>query len=141
MEQLQDKVLNQVEKLRINPELIKSSPASTTDEQKALKKSIVATDKKLERLVELYLDDSIPLDILNQKKEKNQAERDSLAAKLSALESNETELPVKDAISILANTPADIRTLDYKTQCSIVRQLISKIVITADTMQIYWRFD
>lgn len=141
MEPLQNRVLDQIEKLRINPQLIGNSPESTYAEQKALKKRISSTDKKLEKLVELYLDESLPLDVLNQKKEKIQNERSSLVAKLKELESDEKELSVHEAVKLLDKTPADIHTLDYKTQCSIVRQLISKIVITADTMQIYWRFD
>lgn len=96
--------------------------------------------KKFEKLVGLYLDDPIPLEVLNDKKPAIQSEKATLEVKLDKQAEIKKELSIQEASAILAKTPADVRQLSYEDQKILVRQLISKVVLKADTVQVHWRF-
>lgn len=142
MEPIENVILGEIEKLKIDPSLITDITSESNDdlEREALESRTAELYKKLEKLVGLYLDDSLPLEVLNQKKNNYQQEKDAIEAKLENMAENKKELSVKDATSILSKTPADIRSLSYDDQKLLVKQLISKITLTADTVRVYWRF-
>jgi len=134
-------VLDQIAKLRLDSTLINEFPSTdNSDERKALEKRVVVLDKKLEKLVGLYLDDMLPLNSLNTKKQAFNEEKETIEAKLVALDKNKKELSAAEAAGILAKTPANIRTLSYDDQKVLVKKLVSKITLTADTVRVYWRF-
>ncbi|WP_311874536.1 hypothetical protein [Vagococcus carniphilus] len=124
----------------MNPNLIKEEyPTSEIDETLLIKR-LSELDKKLEKLVSLYLDDSLSVDFLNVKKEEIEVERKGIENKLLDNESNKPELKQSEAIDILNSLKSSVLKLDYEKQKNLVRKLIKKITMKDDEMALEWRF-
>lgn len=103
-------------------------------------KRIDELDRKLEKLVNLYLDETLPLDVLNERKEVIQKEKKAIEKKLDGVEKEKPELEKSEALGILKSLKGSILALDYEKQKVIVRQLIKQITLKDDEMVIQWRF-
>lgn len=138
-EEVETAVLGEIEKLRLNPQLMKNYAAPEIDDAPLIKR-MEELDRKLEKLVNLYLDETLPLDILNERKELIQKEKRAIEEKLAKDETNKPELEKGEALGILKSLKGSILRLDYEKQKVIVRQLIKQITIKDDEMVIQWRF-
>lgn len=138
-EELEDLILNEIEKLRLNPTMMNDTPSEYYFDSALLKKRYVELDKKMEKLVGLYLDDNLSIDFLNNKKDEIQKEKNSIEEKLSQ-QHTESDLSADDAIDVLGNLNGSIFNKSYEVQKQIVRQLVKEIVLKDDETLIYWRF-
>lgn len=139
-EELEEAVLSEIEKLRLDPSLMKSYSTIPEIDDTPLIKRIEELDRKLEKLVNLYLDETLPLDVLNERKETIQKEKKAIEQKLSKEDTKKPELEKGEALGILKGLKGSILRLDYEKQKVIVRQLIKKITLKDDEMLIQWRF-
>lgn len=139
-EELETAVLNEVEKLRLNHDLMEGYSMAPVFDDAPLIKRIEELDRKLEKLVNLYLDDTLPLETLNERKEAIQKEKSAIELKLANDDSKKPELEKKEALVILDSLKGSILRLDYEKQKIIVRQLIKQITLKGDEMLIQWRF-
>ncbi|WCG06083.1 recombinase family protein (plasmid) [Vagococcus lutrae] len=139
-EELEAAVLNEIEKLRLNPSLMKNYSVTPEVDDTPLIKRIEELDRKLEKLVNLYLDETLPLDVLNERKEAIQKEKKAIEKKLDGVEKEKPELEKSEALGILKSLKGSILALDYEKQKVIVRQLIKQITLKDDEMVIQWRF-
>lgn len=137
-EEVEKAVLGEIEKLRLNPKLIVTP--QTEDDNKPLLKRLKELDSKLEKLVNLYLDESLPLEVLDKKKAAIQKEKLAIEKKLDKAEEVKPELSKNETLQILKDLKGSITKLDYENQKIIVRQLIKKITLKGDEMLIEWRF-
>ena len=138
-EEVETAVLGEIEKLRLNPQLMKNYAAPEIDDAPLIKR-MEELDRKLEKLVNLYLDETLPLDILNERKESIQKEKRAIEEKLAKDETNKPELEKGEALGILKSLKGSILRLDYEKQKIIVRKLIKQITLKDDEMLIQWRF-
>ncbi|RHH70125.1 MULTISPECIES: recombinase family protein [Vagococcus] len=140
-EELENVVLSEIEKIRINPQLIqKSSHSAQEIDDTPLIKRLEELDRKLEKLVSLYLDETLSLEMLNDKKELIQKEKTAIEGKLNKTNKQKPELKISEAADILKNLKGSILKLDYEKQKIIVRKLIKQITLKDDEMVIQWRF-
>ncbi|MBL1228197.1 recombinase family protein [Enterococcus sp. BWB1-3] len=138
---LEQQILGQLEKFRISPSLIdlivdKPQKVDTT----IYKKRIKELNSQLEKLINLYLEESIPLEILNNKREVLQKEKSAIEDKLDKTESRNKDFTGEDAKNALANIQGSVFDLEYEVQKNLVNRLIEKITIKDDKMDVSWKF-
>lgn len=138
MEDLERVVLEEIEKLQLNPSLVKGKSLHKGEiNTEAVQARIALLNKKLTKLSDLYVNDMISMDGLKDQSEPIKEEIKQLENKLQA----EKEKPeVSKAVDWIKNNQILINSLDYETQKIIVRMLIERISVTAEKVKIFWRF-
>lgn len=137
-EDLEKYVLNEVAKLQHDPEAIETliEPSKTTVNEQELKSRLNVLDTKISRLNDLYLNNLTSLEELKEKTA-------GILREKSILEKQLTESPTlrlkneKEKINRIQDK-ADIRSLPYNDQATIVRSLIQKVDVTAEAIKIRW---
>jgi len=147
MKNLEYTILERIEYYRMNPDLIESLLSNDTSKQdtlerEALNKKVKESDKKLSKLVDLYLNGTISSEILDEKKISIEHDKNVYLSKLNKL-TNDTNKENKIIAfkSILQNTNSSIFELSYEQQKQIVRSLIKSITLKADKVTIEWLFN
>lgn len=142
LSELESYVLSSIERFRVNPsEIDKLSSGATEVDLSAYEKQIKKLDDSLKKIVELYIDGGVPKEVLDSKRAKIQQEKNALEKRIEGLESNKTELSAKEGKRILANVTTDIREISYEEQKVIVRNLISKVYVYPNKINITWKFE
>lgn len=143
-DEMEEEVLAQIEQLRLDPsglDDLSNNSEGLRREIDALNKKIEDMDQKLARLVDLYVDGTLPMESLNVKKAALDSERSAYLDKVERLSSRlKADAGVVEARDILASLTSDIRLEDFETQKQVVHALIEKIIIKGDEMAIRWRF-
>ena len=138
---LEGLVLDEIEKIRLNPEgLVEKDINTNLDEKTVLKRELSTLNDKLGRIVTLYIEGNIPIDMLNRQREELEEQQKGIQLRLDKLNQNQPDLPVVDARILLASILKDIRTMKYEEQKKIVRALIEKISLEGEAIRIKWRF-
>lgn len=132
-------VLNEIEKLRLDPDHVPKRKKKPDDPEAAIRKEIEKTESQTSRLLDLYSLGSIDkydladkINALNEKKaslleslEKNRAKKKITSEEASALVTSFHEVFVK----------GNIREIS-----SIVSALIDRVVLSGHDVSIYWKF-
>lgn len=133
-------VLQEVNKLQHDSEYLEtifSDNRKESIDRESYQKQIRELSKKLSRLNDLYIDDRITLEELQSKSSEFLSMRALLEKELEddpALKQEETKNTIKQSLS-----KGDIYKMDYESQKTIVRALIRKVQVTADSIVIKWR--
>lgn len=139
-DELEAFVLKEVNKLQHDSEYLESILSDNHKEsidRESYQKQIRELSKKLSRLNGLYIDDRITLEELQSKSSEFQSMRALLEKELEndpALKQEETKNTIKRELS-----KGDISKMDYESQKAIVRALVKKVQVTADSIVIKWR--
>lgn len=139
-DELEAFVLKEVNKLQHDSEYLEtifSDNHKESIDRESYQKQIRELSKKLSRLNDLYIDDRITLEELQSKSSEFQSMRALLEKELEndpALKQDESKNIVKRELS-----KGDISKMDYESQKTIVRALIKKVQVTADSIVIKWR--
>ena len=139
-DELEAFVLQEVNKLQHDSkylETIFSDNHKKSIDRESYQKQIRELSKKLSRLNDLYIDDRITLEELQSKSSEFQSMRALLEKELEndpALKQDEAKNTIKHELS-----KGDISKMDYESQKAIVRALIKKVQVTADSIVIKWR--
>jgi site-specific DNA recombinase len=112
------------------------------DQQTTMANKIEHLDKQIERIMDLYQDGSIPVEILNERVKKLYSEREQLASALAEVVVTPTdEMSHGDIREYLDSVSAiwDLADVDQKRE--ILSVLIDKIYVGADNrVEIKWTF-
>ena len=133
-------VLQEVNKLQHDSEYLEtifSDNRKESIDRESYQKQIRELSKKLSRLNDLYIDDRITLEELQSKSREFLSMRALLEKELEddpSLKQEETKNTIKQELS-----KGDIYKMDYESQKTIVRALIRKVQVTADSIVIKWR--
>lgn len=142
LNELESYVLSSIENLRVNPTQIDKLSSDTSEvDATAYETQIKKLDGSLKKIVELYIDGGVPKEVLDSKRAKIQQEKDALEKKIEDLGINKSELSAQESKRILANVTTDIRELSYEEQKVIVRNLISKVYVYPNRINITWKFE
>ena len=139
-DELEAYVLQEVNKLQHDSEYLETILSDNHKEsidRESYQKQIRELSKKLSRLNDLYIDDRITLEELQEKSAEFLNMRALLEKELEddpALKQEETKNTVKRELS-----KGDISKMDYESQKAIVRALIKKVQVTAESIVIKWR--
>lgn len=139
-DELEAFVLKEVNKLQHDSEYLEtifSDNRKESIDRESYQKQIRELSKKLSRLNDLYIDDRITLEELQSKSSEFQSMRALLEKELEndpALNQEEIKNTIKRELS-----KGDISKMDYESQKAIVRALVKKVQVTADSIVIKWR--
>lgn len=139
-DELEAFVLKEVNKLQHDSEYLEtilSDNHKETIDRESYQKQIRELSKKLSRLNDLYIDDRITLEELQSKSSEFQSMRALLEKELEddpTLKQEDTKNTIKRELS-----KGDILKMDYEAQRDIVRALIKKVQVTAESIVIKWR--
>ena len=135
-------ILKEISKLNLSRDFASYENApDNSDRIASITAALSATDKKLEKLVDLYASDSIPVQILNERVSKLNAEKETLESELDALQN----APVPDLSTDQANEILDgfqdmLDSGDRDLLRNFIRSLIDSIIIRGEDIEIHWKF-
>ena len=139
-DELEAFVLKEVNKLQHDSEYLEtifSDNHKESIDRESYQKQIRELSKKLSRLNDLYIDDRITLEELQSKSSEFLNMRALLEKELEndpSLKQEETKNTIKRELN-----KGDISKMDYESQKAIVRALVKKVQVTADSIVIKWR--
>lgn len=96
-------------------------------------KQIERIDKKINKLLDLYMDDRLSKTSLDMKLADLNAQKEELLAQAEAAEDEESEIE-----QFIKNGIPNLFECDLDTQTNIVDLFINKIIVKDDTLQIIW---
>ncbi len=135
-------ILDQISHLRLHRELV--APAPSIDNEAAaaqIQKAINALDRKIERLLDLYSEETIDISVLNKRINDLNTEKSGLLEELSNLDATHTpELSIAEANDILDKFHDVLASNDKNTIRHLVRSLIDAIIINDEQIEIRWKF-
>lgn len=139
-DELETYVLQEVNKLQHDSEYLETIFSDNRKEpidRESYQKQIRELSKKLSRLNDLYIDDRITLEELQSKSAEFINMRALLEKELEddpALKQEETKNTIKRELS-----KGDISKMNYESQKTIVRALVKKVQVSAESIVIKWR--
>ncbi len=136
---VEENVIQQISKLQNDPKVIDGlfADLETTIDRDACIKQIEVLSRKVSRLNDLYIDGLIALDELQTKNAEIINQRSLLEKELEndpAIKHQERKRDMRQTLST-----DDIFTMDYEQQKVIVRALINKVQVTAESIKIKWK--
>ena len=144
IDELDEKIFNEVKKLYLDPEYFKEIIAEDPgekDNSKAIKEEIKRIDLQISKLMDLYAVGSLPMDLIQKK-------IDDLDAHKSALQSQiEAEVNKKDRKKLLQRVEKTIKSIpqileegSFEDKRNLLEDLIERIVLDGDDIEIHWNF-
>lgn len=139
MDELENTVLDQIDKIKLHPELMNTQGPSY--DSTALEIEIAKNEKSLDKLIDLYVDGNFNRDKLNEKKIAIDNKLSTLRAELEKQKEGVPELSKNEASKLLKKIKCSVRDLDYTQQVSIAKTLIKQVEVYPDKLVIHWRFN
>ena len=132
-------VLQEISKLQVDIESFEGLFKAQKDEidRKSYQRQINELTGKISRLNDLYIDNRITLEQLQEKSAEFLELRSRLENELENDPALKREEKKEDMRRILKK--GDIYKMDYEMQANVVRSLISKVQVTAECIKILWR--
>lgn len=141
MNDLEDYVINEVSKLQKNPETIfERTEIKNEDHTEIYEHRIVAIDKKIKRLSDLYMNDLINLEDMQFKAKALKDEKDHLLNKLNHSEHKLENVKKDKAILFLKDIENNINDEIYENKKKIINVLIKKVDVKANEIKVIWNF-
>lgn len=145
IEDLEMLVINEIKKLQFNmdylEELAGIEKENTTAENiKILREKIKEYNKQLDKLMDLYQLENIPLDVVANKIKAVSEAKDNVEARISELEKENTSVDMNEIRDIVSSASEILDGDDSIKKRELVRSLIDKIVVDEDKVTIYWSF-
>ena len=143
MGELDETVISEVRKLRMDPSLVmqEATPKKPTDKQSAILSRIEDLKKQEGKLVDLYQIGSIDLDIVKERSEALRSERESLENELAESAPNPANVSVQQAEKLLSSFDEVFESGTLQDKRELLRGLIDKIVLFPDKhIEIHWSF-
>ena len=146
MEKIEDIVLTEIKKLRIDPDYLKavrskSENNNIAEEIQILTDRIEGNDIKISRLMDLYSIGGVDMAQVKDKIENIGRESESLKRQIQDLKQEQTESMTDEEIRECIDTlDLYIDNEDVERTRKIVTTLIKKIELSEDNIRIYWTF-
>ena len=135
-DELESRVIKELERLKFNPKYKKETLAKKDETIKVeeIKKQLERINKQVSKLTELYLDEIITRKELDEKNAKIKTERQYLEEQLENQKSNVMSIRKRKLSRLLKDF--DIEKMSYEEASKIVKSVIKEIVVTKDDMTI-----
>ena len=137
---IEEYVLREINKLqndeRYLDEIFETSDTKAIDRE-SYQKQIEELTKKLGKLNVLYIDDLITLEDLKKKSQEFTTMRALLEAELENDPKLQQEERKKDIKKVLSK--GDILSMDYEEQKVVIRALVEKVLVTAESVKIQFK--
>jgi site-specific DNA recombinase len=145
---LDEKVESEIKKLAFDrsyfEELIKKEAASKrqpVDELNIVKSKITDLDRQINRLMDLYQKETMPLEMVSDRIEGLYQEKLALKKQLDGIaEASSYDFDREGVMAILSDIPLVWDCADTEQKRLIMRSLINRIVINGEDIKIEWSF-
>lgn len=137
---LEEKVLGQIEHIRLNPTEKMDNEAIAVDKQAVYESELARLESQLEKLLELYIENVFSRQTMEKKRSELNNKIDALQNKPDELDETDDSAK-KDALNMLGKMTDSIHNLNPATQKQIVNQLIDVIHVKKEALTIKWVFD
>ncbi|MCL2676283.1 MAG: recombinase family protein [Streptococcaceae bacterium] len=137
--ELEENILQQLEAIRTKKVDFGADQERKDEKEriKLLEKQKKKLDNQLKRLVDLYVDDKIRLDVLDAKRDKIDQEMAIIDKQLQPTK----RIDKSEVLAKITTLKQDVRKMDYDELKKLLRSLIKKITLKGDEMKIQWVFD
>lgn len=126
-QEFEKEVFHRIEKLESSGEIkLKSKPIN-------FEKELARIDKKIAKLLDLYMDDRLSKFSLDEKLKSLNAQKEELLIQEQMAEKEESEIE-----AFIQNGIPNLFECDLQTQTEIVHLLIKKIIVTDNGLDIIW---
>ena len=139
--ELDEIVLNEVRKLRLDPEYQFSAPENdqpANDPTETIKAEIERVTAQLSRLMDLYADDKIPIELLQEKVEALTEKKEKLEDQL--IKKDQKTMERSDAVALAGTLAEIIDRSELNDVREILAALVSRIELDGDDVSIFWNF-
>lgn len=138
-------VVSEIRKLQFDNNyifsIISSSASSGQNElYEALKKKLADIDKQERRLIDLYQLGSLSMDVIGERINALNREREKLNADLNALGAEKQKMPLTKALSYLDKGTDVFSTGTLEQQKALLTSLIDVITVSENDVKIHWKF-
>lgn len=139
-EVLEDAVINQVKKLTFRKvEAASAARQERTDEREAIRNELDRVEYQVEKLIDLYSVDGIPLEAMGKKMKELTDKKNTLTERLDSMADHQAALePIQDVLSVVPGI--DWMTHDIAALREILAVLIDRIEVDDGRLVIRWRF-
>ena len=142
IEELDELVLNEVRKLSLNVDLIHEmarDDSFTEEKLDNITKEISRINKQLDRYLKLYGSGVIEVSKLDEVVQPLEEKKKKLSEEVATLKKS-SELSEDDAVSLVTSFSEVIERNNYEEIRAILENLIDRIEIDGDDIEIYWKF-
>lgn len=136
-DELEAKVISQLKALTLD-ELIKPEKQEIIDQRSVVESEIKSIDSQINKLIELFQFDAIPIDNLNSRVQKLNDKKERLKMQSDKLHKSRNK---KDVVKLLKNLKKfDWERETTKNKIDMLDTFIDKIVVKHDDLKVYWLF-
>lgn len=141
MDVLEDYVIDQIEKLRIEPDNFDFNHTESNDMKiKIHENELARLEGMLNKVLDLYINGDIPKDNLNQRREKINEDIAKNEAALEELKADNEDEMKKNALNELNKLDKPAKTLSYEEKFKLVRKLLKEVTVYKDKVVLDWAF-
>lgn len=138
-------ILGEIEKLALDNSYFMSiieenKPEDHSGDHKIIEDRIKEIDKQIGKLVELYQVSGIDFNMINEKIQALNEEKNSLIYNLDNEDTVTPDLPIQEAKRLLKTFPEILAKADPDELRDIVHSLIDGIIINGEDLEIHWKF-
>ena len=126
---LEKEIFNRIKNLETSGEIEFTKKAEPIDYEKKIK----SIDDKINKLLDLYMDDRLPKDTLDAKLADFNAQKEKLLT-----QSKETEYETSLMEEFIKNGIPNLFECDLDTQTAIIDLFVDKIIVKEDGLQVIW---
>ena len=139
-EKLEEIILGEVRKLRLDPDhVVQVTEEEQEDNSAVIRAEIEKLNGQLSRLMDLYLDDSMPMDLLKKKTEALNEQKGKLQQQLSK-PPEKKKIKKAEAVKLAASLDEVLASADNDSVREILHELIERIETDGSDVSIFWRF-
>lgn len=141
MQDIENRIVKKIEKFQNDDDALKqliertSEPTIDTSE---FRKQLSIIDKKIQKNSDLYLNDFISMEELKIRTETLQSDKKMIEAKINEANQTTPDDTFNIVKSILDKKP--ISKESYENKKKIINKIISKVEVTAENIEITWKF-
>ena len=143
MEELDNLVFNEIKRLAIDPQYFKTIKDNRPEDERPsiVKAEIGKIDEKLGKLMDLYLADDLPRDLLQERTSDLKDQKARLEEELSSIEKeNKKRLSRKETMQIAESFSEILERRDFDEIRAPIGTLIDYIEVDNDDITIHWNF-
>lgn len=135
-DELEAEVISQLKALTLD-ELIKPEKQEIVEERSVIESEIKSIDSQINKLIELFQFDAIPIDNLNSRVNKLTDQKERLEKQLDELHKKRSKKDISSSLKILKKF--DWESENTKNKIEMIDKFIDKIVVKHDKVNVYWK--
>lgn len=138
---LEDKVLHQIEKIRLNLSDNVKLKSDKVDKTAVYQSELNRLESQLEKLLELYIENVFSRDVMEKRRLDINKKIDALTKKMDSLEKTDRDVAKDKALNAIESMDKSIFNLEYGKQKQLVNQLVEEVSVKNEILSIKWVFD